>query len=297
MMSLRRRVAPFSVPCVRVICLAVAIALLAGCGGSATPGVPATVRLAGSTSMLPLLDDLAVAFAASHDQVRFEIAGGGSRLGLERALINEVDVAACSWLEWDDQAASPQTASAVPVAWDGIAVVVHPLNRLDELTLLQLKSIYAGWVFDWEDLGGLQADILTVSREDGSGTRAAFEQQVLGEQPVALTAIVMPSSTAVLDYVSSHPAAVGYVSMGAIVAPGAAERRLGDPTAEPKVKVLAIEGALPTAETVKRGVYHLARPLYLVTAMQPQGDVREFIDFVLSPAGQAVVGRRLGRIR
>jgi len=270
---------------------------LAGCRATATPSAPATLRVAGSTSMLPLLQDLAAAFTQSREQTRVEITGGGSRLGLDRALLHEIDLAACSWLESDADAATPQAYTAVPIAWDGIAIIVHPSNRLDGLTLLQLKSIYAGWLFDWQELGGGQADILIVSREDGSGTRSAFEHQVLGDQPVALTAIVMPSTSAVLDYVSRHVAAVGYISMGAIRADSAMPEGSASPVIESKVKVLEIEGSYPTPETVKQGVYHLSRPLYLVAPGKPQGLARDFIDFVLSPAGQTLVGQRFARIR
>lgn len=279
------------------LALSVAAVILAACSTGVAPSAPVTLRVAGSTSMLPLLEDLSTAFSLSHDQLMVEITGGGSRLGLERALLHEADLAACSWLEPDDDAERPQPYRAVPVAWDGTAVIVHPSSRLEGLTLLQLKSVFAGWVFDWQELGGGQADILIVSREDGSGTRSAFEQQVLGEQPVALTAIVMPSTSAVLDYVSRHPAAIGYVSMGAVDAEGG--RTEGAPTAavKHKVKTLMIEGVYPTPETVKQGMYHLSRPLYLVVPGQPQGHARDFIDFVLSPAGQALVSRRFARIR
>jgi phosphate transport system substrate-binding protein len=275
---------------------AIAVAL-AGCGAAVGTSVPSTLRVAGSTSMLPLLEDLSAAFAGEREQLRIEITGGGSRLGWDRLLMHEVDVAACSWLATDPDATAPQPYSAVPIGWDGIVVIVHASNRLDGLTLLQLRSVYAGWVFDWEELGGAQGDILIVSREDGSGTRAVFEKQVLGEQPVALTAIVMPSTAAVLDYVSRHPASIGYASMGAIVTSGERGEAPDRPASEPAVKVLAVEGAHASPETVKQGVYHLTRPLYLVVPGQPQGRGREFIDFVLSPAGQAVVGQRFGRIR
>jgi len=96
------------------------------------------------------------------------------------------------------------------------------------------------------------------------------------------TKVVMPGSQAVIDYVATHPAAIGYVSMGYL---------------SPKVKALPIEGLTPTPETVQSGQYHLTRPLVVVTSRQPAGEVRAFLDFALSPAGQAVVGGRYGRVR
>lgn len=257
--------------------------LLASCGTAVTPPpTPVTLRVAGSTAMLPLLSDLAAVYAEERPHVRLDIEGGSSRVGLERLEMREMDMAACSWLPPSEKD-TPQPHAAAPIAWDGIAVVVHPDNPVDELTLLQVRNIYAGWTLDWQDVGGAAGDILIVSREDGSGTRAVFEQQAMGEQPVTLTAIVMPASDAVVEYVARHTTAIGYVSMS-----------YADPRS---VKVLRIEGAYPTPATVRGGVYHLSRPLYLVTPGKPAGQARAFIDFALSPAGQAVVGKRYGRMR
>lgn len=265
-----------------ILHLSLAICLSA-CGTAATPPTtPVTLRIAGSTTMLPLLSDLAAAYTEQHPHVRLHLEGGGSHVGLEQLEMRETDLAACSWLPPREEN-TPQPYTATPIAWDGIAIIVHPDNAVDELTLLQVRHIYAGWTLDWQDVGGEAGDIVIVSREDGSGTRAAFEQQVMGEEPVTLTAIVMPSSAAVVDYVARHRAAIGYVSMS-----------YADPTS---VKVLRIEGALPSPTTVRGGLYHLSRPLYLVTPGRPSGEPRAFIDFALSPAGQAIVGKRYGRIR
>ena len=261
----------------------------AACGTVVAPAKPVTLRVAGSTAMLPLVVDLAAAYEENNPRTRVEIEGGGSRLGLERLEAGEVDLAACSWLPTATDAAAVWY-SPVPVAWDGIAIVAHARNPVDELTLLQVRSLFAGWTLDWREIGGEEVVPLVVSREDGSGTRAAFEARVMGEQPVTLTAIVMPSSTAIVQYVAGHVAAIGYVSMSA--ASG-----LDDAGGNGPVKVLRIEGADPAPDTVREGVYHLTRALHLVTRATPSRDVRAFVDFALSPAGQAIIGRRYGRVR
>jgi len=258
--------------------------LLAACGTAVTPPAPLMLRT-----------DLATAYAQSHPHVRLEIEGGGSRLGLERLQMGEIDLAACSWLPLSAESAedeTPQPYAATPIAWDGVAIVVHPGNPVDELTLLQLRSIYAGWTLDWQDVGSKAGDILVVSREDGSGTRAALEQQLMGEQPVTLTAIVMPSSTAVIEYVTRHSTAIGYVSMGYLTPSGQEDKET-----KRQGEVLRIEGAYPTPDTVQGGIYHLTRPLYLVAPSEPDGETLAFVDFVLSPAGQAIVGQQYGRVR
>jgi len=265
---------------------------LVSCGTAVKPPAPLMLRIAGSTAMMPLLSDLATAYAQSHPHVRLEIEGGGSHLGLERLQMGEIDLAACSWLPPCAEDGTPQPYAATPIAWDGVAIVVHPSNPVDELTLLQVRSIYAGWTLDWQDVGGKAGDILVVSREDGSGTRAALEQQLMGEQPVTLTAIVMPSSTAVVEYVTRHSTAIGYVAMGYLT-----PSRQEDKETRRQGGVLRIEGAYPTPDTVQGGIYHLTRPLYLVAPSEPDGEARAFVDFVLSPAGQAIVGQQYGRVR
>jgi len=121
-----------------------------------------------------------------------------------------------------------------------------------------------------------------VSREDGSGTRVVFEELVMQGQRVTLTAVVMPSSRAVVEYVAEHPQAIGYVSMGYLTE---------------EVKVLEIEEVAPTPASVRQGAYHLLRPFFLITRQEPAGEIKGFIDFALSPTGQSIVGRKYGRVK
>ena len=274
---------------VLVVSLLPAAASLAGCGTAVGPAKPITLQVAGSTAMLPLVADLAAAYEESNPRSRVEFEGGGSRLGMERLEAGDVDIAGCSWLSPSNDDAAVWY-SPVPVAWDGIAILAHAKNPVDELTLLQVRSLFAGWTLDWGEVGGGDSIPLIVSREDGSGTRSAFEALAMGEQPVTLTAIVMPSSTAVIQYVSGHVSALGYASMGAVSA-------LNDGAGSTQVKILRIEGADPTPDTVQDGIYHLTRPLYLVTKAVPSDDVRSFVDYALSPAGQAIIGRHYARVR
>lgn len=251
--------------------------LITGCGTTVTPPAPITLRLAGSTSMQPLLADLSAAYRARAPHVTIIIEGGGSRLGRELSTEGGTDLGLTSWLPTESD-----VGWSVPIALDGIAVIVHPNNPLDGLTLLQLRHVFSGRFWHWEDVGGNYGEITVVSREDGSGTRAVFEDRVMEDQTVTSTAVVMPSSQAVVEYVAGHPLAIGYVSMGYL---------------SPGVKALAVEGITPTPTHVKDGSYHLTRPLFLVTAHEPQGEIRAFVDFCLSPVGQAIVGERYGAVK
>ncbi len=271
----------------------IAVFLLAfGCREQVVPPDPVHVRIAGSTAMQPLLESLTKAYSQHHPHVSFAVEGSSSRLGLEMAQQGQVDIGASSWFPEGDasgrrgeeeRAIRGKKLQAITIALDGLAVVVHPDNPVEGLTGQEIRDIFYGRILDWLEVGGTVGDILVVSREDGAGSRAAFEAVIMddGQWPVTLAAVVMPGSQEVVEYVSSHPHAIGYVSMG----------YLGE-----AVKALEIDGTAPTPQTVGAQEYPLVRPLLLLTAEQPSKEVRAFIDFILSPAGQAIVGERYGRV-
>jgi phosphate transport system substrate-binding protein len=260
-----------------VTLLASLLALLAACGTPTLPPEPVRFTIAGSTSMTPLLAELAEAHHLHFPQVSIAVEGGGSRLGLARLQEDQVALGASSWLPAEEGAA----VWSAPVAIDGIAVVVHPDNPVTALTLTRLQEIFSGQLWHWTELGGT-GEVQVISHQQGSGTRAAFETRVMEGQQVTPTALVMPTSQAVADYVAAHPDAIGYVSMGYL---------------SEKIKGLEIEGVRPAPETVTGGTYHLARPLFLVALKEPAGAPRSFVDFVLGDEGQKIVGQYYGRVR
>jgi phosphate transport system substrate-binding protein len=260
--------------------------LLVACGAPLEPQEPVYLKTAGSTSMQPLMEDLAQAYSERHEYVTFDVQGGGSRLGIALARENQIDIGTASRTPTVKEERDSETGAKrlwwTAIAQDGIALVVHPQNTVGSLTLPQARDIFFGRILDWEEIGGTLGEIAVISREDGSGTRGVFEEMVMGEKRVTLTAIVMPSSEAVVEYVARHPTAIGYVSMGYL---------------SPQVKALQIEGVSPTPEDVQSGVYPLTRPLYLLTGQEPTGEVKAFIEFASSPTGQAVLEQRYGRWR
>jgi phosphate transport system substrate-binding protein len=178
---------------------------------------------------------------------------------------------------------------ATGIAWDGIAVIVHPDNPVNELGLLQLGDIFGGQADSWQQVpatprprGGLGIKrVQPISREQGSGTRAAFEALAMEGRRVTPNALVMPSSQAVIDHVSSSPEAIAYVSMGYLT---------------PLVKAVRIEGELPTPTSARLATYVLSRMLWLVAREQPTAPVQDFTSWVVSPAGQQIVGQSYGRL-
>ena len=255
--------------------------LLAACGNPAvTPAAPSTLRIAGSTSLKPTLNELAAAYQAGHPQTVVEVLGGGTAIGIEELRDKEIDLAAVSWKADDEEA--PDDLNVVPIARDGLAIIVNPQNTITNVTSLQLRALYRGETLDWGAVGGSGGEPVVISREDGSGSRTAFEALAMDGERVTLNALVMPTSQAVVDYVASHRNAVGYVSTGVMT---------------DTVRAVPVEDIPPTTATIRAGEYRLGRVLYLFAPQPATPEIQAFLDFVLSPAGQAIVRRRLAPMR
>jgi phosphate transport system substrate-binding protein len=258
-----------------VVVLLLALLTLTACAGSLTGGSePVTLRIGGSTSMRSVLEDLAGAYHSTHPNVLFDIGSEGSALGLQDLLADRADIAAVSWKAEGEP--DPSGVQAVPIARDALLILVHPSNKVRSLTLLQLRALFRGETLDWAALGGPPGEPVVISREDGSGDRQAFESLVMGSDRVTLNALVMPTAQAVADYVAGHPAAVGYVSMA----------QSGD-----HVRALPVEEVAPDPEEVRAGAYHLERLLYLYVKKSPSPDVRNFMDYVVSTKGEAIIAQ------
>jgi phosphate transport system substrate-binding protein len=249
-----------------VALFAIVALILAGCSA----GTSTTVTEAGSTTVQPLAEKLANAFKAENPDVNIVIQGGGTAVGIKSVNDGTVDIGAASR---ELKAGEPDLIKFL-LARDGIAIIVHPLNSITGLTKKQIRDIYAGNITNWSQVGGKNKEIHVIAREEGSGTRTAFEEMVMGEALVKISAILLPSNGAIRTAVSSNPQAIGFVSFGYIGS---------------SVKALAIDGIAATATNAKNGSYAIVRPLYFLTKEQPTGLVKEFIDFCLSPEGQSIV--------
>ena len=250
--------------------------------------------------MAPLVAELAAAFTQRFPTISVQVTGVGTSYGLEALLAlparrstassaapaggqgraDEADIAMASWVPPD----VPKDWRVTAIARDGIAVIVHPDNSVDGLGLLQVRALFGGRADEWQAVDGrpMPGPVQPVSREEGSGTRAVFEALVMEGWRVTPRAVVASSSQAVVEFVAGHPEAIGYVSMALVTR---------------KVKVLRIEGELPTPDSVVQGRYPLGRELWLVTSDPPSSPEQAFLDFASGPVGQQIVGQRYGRIR
>jgi phosphate transport system substrate-binding protein len=229
--------------------------------------------------MLPALLEMATAFQAKNPNVLVEVQGGDTANGWEDLRAGRADIAAVSW--WDETKPIPDGYRLAPVARDALAVIVHPRNPITNITTLQLRALFAGEILDWPVLGGEHGKPIIVSREEGSGTRAAFEARVMGERQVTLNALVMPTTHAVLDYVATHQLAAGYVTEDAI---------------DNRVRVVPVEGSAPSQEAALGG-YHLMRTLALAVHDRSAPAVDEFLVFANSSAGTEIWNRHFTTVR
>ena len=241
------------------------------------------IQTAGSTTVQPLAESLAEFFMDANADVVIEIQGGGSSVGVTSAGDGTVDIGAASREIKDSEMETYPDLNVYTIAYDGIAIVVNPDVDLPTLTVDQVRGIFAGEITNFSEVGGPDAEIVVVSREEGSGTRAAFEELVMvykdenGEKietPITETALLQQSNGQVSTVVSTTPNTIGFLSFG----------YLSD-----AVKGVAIDNVEPTVANVKNGSYGIYRPLNLLTNGEAEGLVKAFIDFILSDAGQEIV--------
>jgi ABC-type phosphate transport system substrate-binding protein len=168
------------------------------------------------------------------------------------------------------------------LAFDPLALIVHPTNPISNVTLSQLSDLFQGRTFDWTPFGGT-GEVMPVSREAEAHSRQLFEERVMQKRAVTRNAILKSSAKDVIDFVAQTPGAIGYVPLSQVDA---------------RVKAIEIDGVAPTAETAANGQYVLTSPLYLIAKSEPAGDLRDFAAWLLSNEGQTLLSQSgLGRVR
>lgn len=243
----------------------------------------------GSDTIVNLALAWAEAYQGVQPGVRISVTGGGSGTGIA-ALVNEtVDIANASRQIKPEEIEAVEATGNSPVefviARDAIAVIVHPDNPVSELTLQQISQIYSGEFHNWTQVGGEDRPIVRLSRETNSGTHVYFLEEVLrlgveSDLLFSMDTLLLPSSEVISAEVRHNPNAIGYDGLGYVT---------------PDLKVVAVAAApggeyvLPSAETVNSGAYPIARDLYMYTAGDPVGAVKEYLDWILSPEAQQIV--------
>lgn len=257
--------------------LLIGVGLVSGCGqkqGTQTPtsALTGTLTVAGSTSVQPFSEVLAEEFMAAHQGVQVNVQGGGSSVGIEAAVSGAAQIGSTSRAVTAEEKSKGLVDTTI--ALDGIAIAVHPSNPVGALKNADVMNIYLGNIKNWNEIGGPDAPITVVTREEGSGTREAFTSLVMNKKDIIKTAIVQNSTGAVRTTVAGDKYAIGYVSLSSV---------------DQSIKALQIDGIEATEANVKAGTYSLQRPFIYVTKGEPIGLAKVFIDFVLSPDGQKLI--------
>lgn len=256
---------------------------------ASTTAIPATgqkqtLRISGSTTVLPIVQKAADQYMASHPDADIQIAGGGSGVGIQAIGAKTVDIGMTSREVTKDEMKTYPSFVVTTVAKDGIAVIVNPANTIQYITLDQIRNIYLGKITKWSeitgaDVPGTNNQIVIVGRDSASGTRTYFDETVLLKATPTNKMLEKNSNGAVAQTIAQTPGAIGYVSIGFLSS---------------DVKALPIwynAGKIisPTIASVKDKTYPVSRDLYVITNGQPSGLAGDFIQYILSPEGQKIV--------
>ena len=249
--------------------------LAVGCGPKDSgKGKGAKVSISGSTSVGPLMEKEAEAYKSVDANVSVEINQLGSSAGIKDAIngVSEIGMSSRDLKGEEKQAGLKEDKIAV----DGIGIITHKNNKVKSLTMDQLKGIYTGKITNWKEVGGKNAPVVVVSREDGSGTRDAF-QEIVGYESTELTkdAQISDGNGNIKSTVAGNENAIGYTSFSYL---------------DESIHTLQVDGIDATAENAKDGKYKLSRPFLVVYKEDKLSENgKKFIEYISSEAGQKVV--------
>ena len=252
----------------RVAAAAACLLALVACsrGGESSQKLVVT----GASTIAPLMSEIAKRFEEKHPGVRVDVQTGGSSRGVNDARQGLNDVGMASRPANDDE----EDLVFVPIALDGVAMIVHDSNPVLELSADQIRAIYRDEINNWSEVGGLDLPITVVHKAEGRSTLELFIKYFKLEPAEVKAEVIVGDNAQDIKSVASDPSAIGYVSVGT------AEFEMKRGTT---LKALPLEGAPPTTDAVRDGKFPLSRPLNLVTAKAPEGLAKELIEFAASP--------------
>lgn len=226
-----------------------------------------------------LVPQLAEQFKTEHPDATFDIAAEGSTTGFAALIDGTAQIGMASRPAKNEEQAAAKakgvTLKETIVAYDGIAVIVNAANPIRNLTKKQVEQIFTGEVSDWSAVGGSGGAISIYTRNTSSGTYSEFKELAMKKRDYAPSAQKMAGNEQIAAEVGKNPNGVGYVGLAYIKAQG--------------IKVVSIDGEMPSPETVQQKKYPYARPTFFYTNGEPGGLIKQFVDFTLSPDGQKIV--------
>ena len=266
---------------ITILCIAVmALSLFAGCGQKAddnnTAAAGGTVSTDGSTSMQKVIGALGEAFMQQNDGTTFTYNPTGSGSGIQAVTEGRCDIGLSSRALKDEETAKGLVGTVL--AYDGIAIIVHPDNPVADLKTETIAKIYKGEITNWKDVGGNDAEIVLIGREAGSGTRDGFES-ITDTKDACKYRQELTSTGDVITTVSKNPNAIGYASLASV---------------KDSVKAVTVNGVKPTEETVKDASYVIQRPFVLVTKKDTKlsDTAQKFFDYVTSKDAADIITKQ-----
>lgn len=235
------------------------------------------IRYGGATTLQKSYMPKASKIFSQGKEVKFVIQGGNTTPGMILLFKNRLDIAGGG--RFLSEAEKQQGLVEVQVGWDALIPIVNVTNPVTDITLAQLRAIFAGKLTNWRDLGGNDEKILLYIAPKKSGIRKAQQQLILENQPFSPKVLETPRVPSnAINIIAYKTGGIGVISKGLIVS-----------TSNDAVKTLTINGISPTPQTIQNKQYQLVKPLILATKGEPQGLVKEFIDFTLSEVGKTIM--------
>lgn len=236
-------------------------------------GLKGTINISGGTAHIPVMTGAARRIMDKNRDINITVTGGGSGVGVQQVGEGLVQIGNTGRPLKDGEIEKYGLVS-FPFAIDGVAVVVNPKNRVGELTKAQLIDIFAGRITNWKELGGADAGINLYVREDGSGTREVFEEKALDKGASAASANVVNSNGAMKTAVTRDENSIGYVGIGHL---------------DDQLKGIVLDGMTPSQAGAADGSYRITRLLYMNTKGQPEGLLKDFIEYIYTDDGAEII--------
>jgi phosphate transport system substrate-binding protein len=239
-----------------------------------------SIVIKGSTTVLPIAQASLEAYMKKNPGVQISLSGGGSGEGIKALLDKTTDIADSSREIKKEEIELAEKNGVKPVAhvvaYDAIIPVVHPKNKVTNLSIDQLSQIYQGKITNWKEVGGEDLKIVVISRDSSSGTFESWDHFIMKKAKVTPQAQMLASNGAIVTAVSKNRYAIGYLGMGYV---------------NKSLKPLPVDGIKASVETALSKEYPLSRELYMYTNGEPTGEVAKFIAFVKSAEGQKIVAK------
>ena len=252
---------------------------------SCNPRKTNTVNTAGSTTALPIVQAAAEAYMNIYPGTNISVRGGGSGLGIKSIIMESIDIGNASRKvnERENELIRKKQNELIEtaIAIDAITIIIHKDNPINDISLKNLRLIYSGKVTNWNELGGDDLEIVVISRDVSSGSFEVFNLAVLHNDLLKENSMRLASNNAVATTVNYTKGAIGYIGLGYV---------------NEELKVLTIDGILPSKKTAQNYEYPLTRKLYMYTTKTRSDATQDFIDFILSELGQRIVEQQ-GYIR